>query len=421
MKKLLFLILIPFLGIAQDFTANRINYTITSSTAPFTVKVARNANFTGAAEIPETVAYNSENYAVTAIGESAFEHCNNLTSVTIPNSATTIGKHSFVGCSGLISVTIPNSVTTIGDEAFADCSGLTSVTIPNSVTDIENGAFFSCSGLTSVTIPNSVTTIRENAFTDCSGLTSVTIPNSVTTIGDGSFAECSGLTSVTIPNSVTTIGKGSFAECSGLISITIPNSVTTIRRGIFAGCSGLISVTIPNSVTDIENGAFFSCSGLTSVTIPNSVTAIGEDAFAGCRSLKTVNCHITSPLVINANVFGNITQSNCALNVPTGTQVAYQAAAVWRNFSPISGGLLSNHSFAIESALKIYPNPVSEILNIALQEGLQLEKVNFYNTLGQLIKTTNHSEINVSSFAKGNYFVEVMTNQGKATKTIIVQ
>ncbi|CAL42282.1 Probable cell surface protein (Leucine-rich repeat protein) precursor [Flavobacterium psychrophilum JIP02/86] len=375
MKKLLFLILIPFLGIAQDFTANRINYTITSSTAPFTVKVARNANFTGAAEIPETVAYNSENYAVTAIGESAFEHCNNLTSVTIPNSVTTIGNYTFVGCSGLISVTIPNSVT-----------------------DIENGAFFSCSGLTSVTIPNSVTTIGDEAFADCSGLTSVTIPNSVTTIGDGSFAECSGLTSVTIPNSVTTIGDGSFARCSGLTSVTIPNSVITINRG-----------------------AFFSCSGLTSVTIPNSVTTIRENAFAGCSSLRTVNCHITSPLVINANVFGNVTQSNCALNVPTGTQAVYQAAAVWRNFSPISGNLLSNHSFAIESALKIYPNPASEILNIALQEGLQLEKVNFYNTLGQLIKTTNHSEINVSSFAKGNYFVEIITNQGKATKTIIIQ
>ncbi|MCB6129171.1 leucine-rich repeat domain-containing protein [Flavobacterium psychrophilum] len=352
MRKLLFVILIPFLGIAQTFTANRIKYTVTSSTAPFTVKVARNANFTGAAEIPEIVTYNSKNYIVTAIGESAFVHCNNLTSVTIPNS-----------------------VTTIGDYVFGDCFGLTSVTIPNSVITINRGAFAGCSGLTSVTIPNSVTTIRENAFADCSGLTSVTIPNSVTSIGDY----------------------------------------------VFGGCSGLTSVTIPNSVTTIKEGTFFHCSGLTSVTIPNSVTAIGEDAFAGCRSLKTVNCHITSPLVINANVFGNITQSNCALNVPTGTQVAYQAAAVWRNFSPISGGLLSNHSFAIESALKIYPNPVSEILNIALQEGLQLEKVNFYNTLGQLIKTTNHSEINVSSFAKGNYFVEVMTNQGKATKTIIIQ
>uniref|UniRef100_UPI00106B3D63 leucine-rich repeat domain-containing protein n=1 Tax=Flavobacterium psychrophilum TaxID=96345 RepID=UPI00106B3D63 len=181
------------------------------------------------------------------------------------------------------------------------------------------------------------------------------------------------------------------------------------------------SVTIPNSVTTIGDGSFAECSGLTSVTIPNSVTTIGDEAFAGCSSLRTVNCHITSPLVINVTTFRRVNKSTCALNVPTGTQAVYQAAAVWRNFSPISGSLLSNHSFAIESALKIYPNPVSEILNIALQEGLHLQKVNFYNTLGQLIKTTNHSEINVSSFAKGNYFLEVMTNQGKATKTIIIQ
>ncbi|WP_166783617.1 leucine-rich repeat protein, partial [Flavobacterium psychrophilum] len=107
MKKLLFFILIPFLGIAQDFTANGIKYTVTSSTAPFTVKVARNANFTGAAEIPEIVTYNSKNYAVTSIGESAFEHCNNLTSVTIPNSATSIGRYAFNMCSRLTSVTIP--------------------------------------------------------------------------------------------------------------------------------------------------------------------------------------------------------------------------------------------------------------------------------------------------------------------------
>ncbi|MCB5981848.1 leucine-rich repeat domain-containing protein [Flavobacterium psychrophilum] len=375
MKKLLFVILIPFLGIAQDFTANHIRYTITSSEAPFTAKVARNPDFSGVAVIPETVAYNSKNYIVTAIGESAFIQCNNLTSVTIPNS-----------------------VTTIGDYVFADCPGLTSVTIPNSVITINRGAFGGCSSLTSVTIPNSVTTIRENAFADCSGLTSVTIPNSVTDIENGAFFSCSGLTSVTIPNSVTTIGDEAFADCSGLTSVTIPNSVTTIGDGSFA-----------------------ECSGLTSVTIPNSVTTIGDEAFAGCSSLRTVNCHITSPLVINVTTFRRVNKSTCALNVPTGTQAVYQAAAVWRNFSPISGSLLSNHSFAIESALKIYPNPVSEILNIALQEGLQLQKVNFYNTLGQLIKTTNHSEINVSSFAKGNYFVEVMTNQGKATKTIIIQ
>ncbi len=55
MKKLLFVILIPFLGIAQTFTANRIKYIVTSSTAPSTVNVARNADYTAAAEIPEIV------------------------------------------------------------------------------------------------------------------------------------------------------------------------------------------------------------------------------------------------------------------------------------------------------------------------------------------------------------------------------
>ncbi len=129
MKKLLFLILIPFLGIAQTFTANRIKYTVTSSTAPFTVKVARNANFTGAAEIPETVAYNSENYAVTAIGESAFERCTTLTSVTIPNSVTVIENAAFEDCENLTTATIGNSVNSIEFLAFTGCNKLQSIII----------------------------------------------------------------------------------------------------------------------------------------------------------------------------------------------------------------------------------------------------------------------------------------------------
>ncbi|WP_241767249.1 leucine-rich repeat protein [Flavobacterium psychrophilum] len=45
-------------------------------------------------------------------------HCNNLTSVTIPNSVTTIRENAFADCPDLTSVTIPNSVTSIGDRGF---------------------------------------------------------------------------------------------------------------------------------------------------------------------------------------------------------------------------------------------------------------------------------------------------------------
>ena len=79
------------------------------------------------------------------------------------------------------------SVTSIGDYAFEGCNSLTSVTIPDSVTTIENGAFYSCDSLTSIVIPDSVTTLGDDVFARCKSLTSITIGNSVTTIGDFAF------------------------------------------------------------------------------------------------------------------------------------------------------------------------------------------------------------------------------------------
>ena len=224
--------------------------------------------------------------SVTSIGNSAFEDCSGLTSVSIPDSVTSIGWNAFYGCSGLKSVTIGNSVTSIGNSAFYECRGLTSVTIGNGVTSIGSSAFYNCWGLKSVKIPNSVTSIGESAFYKCDRLTSVTIPNSVTSIGYRAFYECTGLTSVTIGNSVTSIDIGAFSGCSKLTSVVILNGVTSI--GGFSRCSKLTSVVIPNSVTSIGESAFSGCSGLKSVTIPNSVTSIGKSAFYKCSGLKSV-------------------------------------------------------------------------------------------------------------------------------------
>ena len=81
--------------------------------------------------------------------------------------------------------------------------------------------------------------------------------------------------------------------------------------------------------------------------------------------------------------------------------------------------VLSLNSF-IQSNFSVYPNPTSERLTIDLENNLILEKVNIYNTLGQIIKTESNTTIDVSKLQKGTYFVEVITNQGKATKSIIV-
>jgi len=82
--------------------------------------------------------------------------------------------------------------------------------------------------------------------------------------------------------------------------------------------------------------------------------------------------------------------------------------------------VLSSDSFVLNN-FTVYPNPTTEILNISLNTNLILKQVNIYNTIGQLLQTENKQQINISSLAKGSYFVEVITNQGKATKTMVVQ
>ena len=127
-----------------------------------TVKVGRSAgskdnkaidaNTAGAIVLPETVNYEGIVYNVTEIGNFAFFGCQNLTSVTIPNSVTSIGEQAFALCVGLTSVTIPNNLISIGNYAFIACNGLTSVTIPEGTTSIGDYVFSSCSGLTRIAV-----------------------------------------------------------------------------------------------------------------------------------------------------------------------------------------------------------------------------------------------------------------------------
>ncbi|WP_163409435.1 T9SS type A sorting domain-containing protein [Flavobacterium ajazii] len=81
--------------------------------------------------------------------------------------------------------------------------------------------------------------------------------------------------------------------------------------------------------------------------------------------------------------------------------------------------VLSSDSFVL-SHFSVHPNPVSDLVTITLNEGLILKKVNIYNTLGQLLKTENKNSINVNSLSKGIYFLEIITDKGKASRKILV-
>jgi len=225
---------------------------------------------------------------VKTIADSAFNDCDSLTSITIPDSVTSIGTSAFENCSSLTSITIPDSVRSIGGSAFFYTA------VYNEESNWENGVLYIGNHLIKAevtisgkyTIKSGTKSIADSAFYDCSSLTGVTIPNGVVTIGDYAFSFCSSLTGVTIPNGVVTIGNDAFSYCS-LTSLIIPKSVVSIGDSAFSR-NYFETITIPDSVTYIGKYVFSSCTSLQSVTISKSVTYIGGSAFDYCSNLKKI-------------------------------------------------------------------------------------------------------------------------------------
>ena len=180
-------------------------------------------------------------------------------------------------------IEIGTDVSSIGNSAFNNCSSLASITIPDSVTSIGNNVFYYCYSLSSITIPDSVTSISNSTFNNCSSLASITIPDSVTSIGGSVFYYCYSLASITIPDSVTSIGDQAFYNCYSLSSITIPDSVTSIGGSVFYNCYSLSSITIPDSVTSIGQQAFRNCTYMESIKFTSIIppTVSSSNAWSG--------------------------------------------------------------------------------------------------------------------------------------------
>jgi len=207
---------------------------------------------------------------VTAIGDQVFTYCDNLKSVTIPDSVTTIGSSAFYDCVMLESITLPDSLTSIGDNAFHTCSSLTDITLPDSVTTIGSGAFAYCVELEDITLPDGITTVGDRTFFCCDGLGSITLPDSVTAIGEDAFYSCHNLTEITLSDSVVSIGDYAFMECTNLASITLPDSLAAIGNEAFSNCASLPDIKLPDNIVSVGEDAF----GRTFIRCnPNSTTA----------------------------------------------------------------------------------------------------------------------------------------------------
>lgn len=165
--------------------------------------------------IESSISSNGRNYTVTEIATWAFNKCNTLTEVTLPNTVDEIGYQAFFNCSNLTNVTIPEGVTKIGQAAFYGCSQLTSITIPSTITDMDT-AFSGNTALSQVTLTNGIPKISSHAFERCTELREIKVPISVDEICPFAFNGCTNLKSVLLEKNINIINSNAFKDCTEL-------------------------------------------------------------------------------------------------------------------------------------------------------------------------------------------------------------
>ena len=272
------------------------------------------------------------------MGESAFQLCKKLTSVTIPSGVTSIEDYAFDTCTGLTDVTIPSSVTTIGAYAFFDCAKLKDIwyhgteaqwkmicsnngdapaaTVVHYVlsitaaSDPAEGGTVTISSVpgapavsgpgkawsnTDVTLTATPTPNSNYAFVNWTE----NVNGSVTTVStDASYSFTATTDRDLVANFAQIVASG---YCGGEgdgtnLTWVLDNNGTLTISGTGAMDDGqkwydqrgdIKSAVIENGVTSIGYGAFEECS-LQSIEIPASVTTIGYSAFGECDSLESV-------------------------------------------------------------------------------------------------------------------------------------
>lgn len=265
-----------------------------------------------------------------------FSHCTNLTYLYIEGTAVTnidlsnclslinLTNDAFNSCENLVSIKLPENLQAIGNYAFAWCTNLTNIELPSSIESVANYAFDGCTNLTyhtsnngrylgnssnnylvlmdtvtddftTFTINSNCRVIADNVFAS-TDIESITIPANVVTIGDSAFADTRLETiEINTNSNLKTIGNHAF-DSSYIANIDIPASVETIGDYAFSS-SELDTITFEaySNLKTIGELAFAE-TYIETITIPASVESIGENAFNYCGQLNTVEFEIGSHL-----------------------------------------------------------------------------------------------------------------------------
>ena len=237
---------------------------------------------------------------------SVFEYTGSDEIVIIPDEyegkpVTRIDGYAFTNSRHITSVRFSDNIEFIGSCAFQGCDKIEYMDLPDSLVSTDYGVFWGVSSLKEITLPEGFVTLGAWTFAYCEDLESAKLPESLETIYGWAFMECHSLTSIEIPANVNLIDMYAFGHCESLTTMIVDENnktfdsrdncnaiIKTETNSLLHGCS---NSSIPSTVTMIDSFAFYGCSTLINIEIPENITTIGACAFQYCDGLQWIVLH----------------------------------------------------------------------------------------------------------------------------------
>src|SRR5690554_2112562 len=262
-------------------------------------------------------------------------------------------------------------------------------------------------------IPNEITVLAQGAATQA--------PTSVTTLDETTESQYIQLDSVTLVNGETEwTGNTNFDVTDGTttFSVRVPNDASIAGTTIPNGPIRIIGVGKQfDSSSPFDSGyQIFPCS-VTPLCTVDVTTALDDatiTATATGLNYQWIDCSDNSIIVGETGVSYTATVSGSYAVIITDGTCVDTSTCVTVNISS-----LNDNDFA---GVKIYPNPVKEVLNITNENGT-LQSVEVVSATGSIVYSSTISSsnftVNTAQLNAGVYFVNVRTENSAKTFKVI--
>lgn len=262
---------------------------------------------------------------IKSLPTGAFFACNKLSSIDL-STIESLGEFSMSG-TAMECVELSN-LKSWGNSVFEGCEKLTSVTFPKAIDYIPASAFSGCKKLSTIDLVH-CSIIGSNAFRNCENLSTIYLSN-CSMIGGGAFYGCTSLKAATI-DSCQNLAGGAFNGCTSLQEVII-GSCQNLGDAAFNGCTSLQKVTL-DSCKILGDRVFCGCTSLKTITLPATITNLGWGCFDG---ITIVTSMATVPPVISKNGYADTSipmGEYVLVNVPKESLSSYKSANCWKDMA----------------------------------------------------------------------------------------